>query len=392
MTGGDGSFRIPNRKKNFDKDSKMPARWFIATVILGLSFGGAYWAGLYARKWREAEQPEAVAEGLMIPVANLDIGEVWEEKGFVWQLPIRNLTSDTIQVQQFKTSCGCTSVNPSKLLLQPGETATVALTIDLTHRSSTEEGLSRRPFALSIQPVTLRSRRDGSGWQLHGAIRSRVTLDAKNVHFGEQPIHGQPAVRRELLATVHIPCRDLEVAVDSLVASAIVKRRADDSTRFEITIAANPELPPGSFKAEAKIHVVEPSGERELACTLPIVGEMQPEVRLLPARVLLETRSIGETAEAVVTLQAPPDANVAVDHIEIDDPGLRVEPAAIEGIPSGRAYRLRQQVAKEGEQRSTARFIIRKLNSKPITLPVEIWYRGKQAKKNAAPKMTESQP
>lgn len=358
----------------------MLARWIKATAVLVLSAGLACVGGLYARKWRQPTDQVAV-EGLMIPASNLDFGEVWEEKDFGWQLPIRNVTGDTIEIRKFTTSCGCTAINPPKLFIQPGETTTVQLTIDLTHRSSAETGIALRPLTISVNPITPRSRSGGLGWQLHGTVRSRVTLDPKTVHFGDQPARGQPAVTRQVLATVHVPCQDLKVTVNPHIATATVERRQSDPAQFEITIAVNPELPPGNFHTDAKINVVTPSGKAEFTLLLPIAGDMQPEVRLLPARVFLAPAPIGEIVDAIVTLQVSTEAKVAVDHIEIDDPGLRVEPAAIESVPSGCAYRLIQQVAKEGEQKSMVRFFFRKPGQKPSLVSVEVRYRGESVTK-----------
>jgi hypothetical protein len=103
---------------------------------------------------------------------------------------------------------------------------------------------------------------------------------------------------------------------------------------------------------------------------------MQPEVRLLPSQVLLEAKPVGEMAEAIVTMQAPPEAKVAIDHIEIDGPDVRFESVTVEGIPAGRAFRVRQKVTKEGEQVSIVRFIIRKPDKKLQTFPVQICCRG----------------
>ncbi len=60
----------------------MYARCVLAIGILGLSFGGAYWAGLAARNAKQSPQMEVV-EGLSVASADLDLGEVWEEQGIV---------------------------------------------------------------------------------------------------------------------------------------------------------------------------------------------------------------------------------------------------------------------------------------------------------------------
>lgn len=77
-----------------------------------------------------------------------------------------------------------------------------------------------------------------------------------------------------------------------------------------------------------------------------------------------------------MTLQAAADAKVAVDHIEIDSPDVHVEPATVEGIAAGRAFRVRQKVTKVGEQVSEVRFSIRKPDKKLETLPVQVCCRG----------------
>jgi hypothetical protein len=371
----------------------MRGRWLFAIAILSLSFASAYLGGMAAKKAKGTEQSQEVIGGLVIPSESLDMKEVWEAKDIVWRLPIQNRTSGDIEIQKFLSSCGCTAVEPSRLTIPAGETRTVNLLIDLTHRRVEEYALERRPITISIQPITSAARRvNPAAWQIHGIVRSRVTLDAQTVHFGHQAVRGEPAVKRRVLATVHVPCQLLDVRVNPLVATATIKRRQDDPQRYEITIGVNPELPPGNFQTNAKISVVGPNGDSELAFTLPIIGTMQPEVRLLPARVFLEPKEVGKIAEAIVTLQAPTDARVAVDHIEIDDPELRVEPVTIDGIPAGRAYRLRQQVTKEGEQTSTARFVIRKLDQRLLTLPIEVCYRGEQNKKLAESTKERKQP
>lgn len=299
----------------------------------------------------------------------------------MWRLPLKNVTSDTIRIQKFNTSCACTLIEPHHLLIQPGETATVQLTIDLTHRSYSEEGIARRSFALSVQPVTSHTRKGGFGWQIHGTIRSRVTLEARTVHFGEQPVHGQPAASRLVFARVHVPCQGLDVAVDPRIASAVVKRGEDDPNRFEITIAVNPELSPGIFETDVKISVVELSGRSEPAVTLPVAGIMQPETRLLPALVFLGPKAIGQIAEATVVVQAPSNAKVVFDHIETDNREIQVDPIEIAGSSTHQAFLIKQKVTREGEQRAIVQFILRDRSDKLVQLPVEVTYCGEANKK-----------
>lgn len=353
----------------------MCARWLLGTVILGLSFGVAYWSGLAARNAKQSPSMEVV-DGLAVATADLDLGEVWEEKGIAWRLPIHNQTTQRIEIHDIQQSCGCTDIKPRRLSIAAGETATIDLTLDLTHRTYSDSGQSRRPFSVALHPVLNPKSQPRLSWKLQGTIVSRVTLDKLAIDFGERPIHGGTPVTLKVMATVHVPCQRLEAAVKPEAAAVTVIPQQDEPTEFEIILAANPDLPPGKFQAEVQIFTVSPNGEKALGVTLPISGIMQPEVRLLPSRLLLEAKPVGQMTEAIVTLQAAPDAKVVVDHIEIDSPDLRVEPVAVEGIPAGRAFRVRQKATKEGEQISEVRFVIRKPDKKLITLPVQVCYRG----------------
>jgi len=250
------------------------------------------------------------------------------------------------------------------------------LTLDLTHRTYSDHGQSRRPFEVMLFPVLNPKSRPRLGWKLQGTIVSRVTLDKLAVDFGERPVHGGTPVTQKVRATVHVPCQHLEVRVKPEAATVTINQQEDDKTKFEIVLAANPDLPPGKFQADVQIFTVTPNGEKALGVTLPISGIMQPEDRLLPAQLLLEAKPVGEATEAVVTLQAAADAKVTVDHIEIDSPDLHAEPVKVEGIPAGRAFRVRRKVRKEGEQISEVRFVIRKADKKLITLPVQVCCRG----------------
>src|SRR5262249_23024720 len=200
----------------------------------------------------------------------------------------------------------------------------------------------------------------------------RVTLDALTVHFGETPVHNQPAVTQKVLATLQVPAEHLEVTVNPPVATIEVKRRTDPPEQVEVLIRPHPTLAPGPFKAEALLEVRTSPGERHYGAKLPVSGNMQPEVRALPARLLLGSKPVGQTAEAVVVLQAPPDAKIVIERIESDSPDLHAEPASIDGSPPNRTFRVRQQVTKEGEQSTSVRFFVSRDGQPAAALMMEV--------------------
>ncbi len=78
--------------------------------------------------------------------AALDLGEVWERRDFLHPLVIRNRRSATAEIQGFVASCGCLTVESRSLAVPPGETATVRLKLDLSHRAPHELGQAVRPL------------------------------------------------------------------------------------------------------------------------------------------------------------------------------------------------------------------------------------------------------
>jgi hypothetical protein len=117
----------------------------------------------------------------------LDIGEVWEAKGFRWTLPVTNCSEQDLKIKEWGGSCNCTAISPSSLTIPAGETREITVVLDLTDYKQTERNTSIRTFSAEIVPVVCRM--DGVrittvGWNLQGRIRSALGLERTEVDFG----------------------------------------------------------------------------------------------------------------------------------------------------------------------------------------------------------------
>lgn len=320
-------------------------------------------------------------DGLAVAVSSLDLGECWEEKAVPCQLPIRNLTGNPIEVYDFAASCTCLEVAPRSITVPAHETVTISVKVDLSRRTSIDLGRAVRPFTIEVIPIFKGGKQPRQGWALHGSVRSRITLSTTTLDFGESPVQGEPSPVQKVVAKAHVPSRGLEARTSSRSVTCQVSRVGTTPDTFEVAIAPQSTLPPGSFSANVIIDLITPSGERLPGVTLPVLGQVQPEVRPLPARLLLGSRPVGETVNGVVVLQAPVGAEVAVEQIETDSADVNVEPVAIDGSPAGRTFRVTQRVVKEGDQASTVCFRIRKSGGRPQSVQMEVCYRGEAAGK-----------
>jgi hypothetical protein len=307
----------------------------------------------------------------------LDIGEVWEEKAFQQDLPVRNRTGESVQILAFVTSCGCVSIKPNSLVVPAGETRTVRVTLDLTIRPPWALGLAQRPFETEIYPQVKSTRSAQRVWKLRGTVKCRVALDAPTVDFGEEAVHGLPPAWRKVRATAHVPVERLEAKVDAKLMTAQVKRLGEGAkNQFEIKVAPQPSLPPGPFDSEVEIRAITPDGASVSGATLKVMGRMQPLVRPLPARILMGSRKVGETAEAVLVLQAPEDLALKVEQIAAESPDIHVTALNLPGHPPGRTFRITPRVAKQGDQASAVRFRVSVPGQPPSVLTTEVAYRG----------------
>jgi hypothetical protein len=357
---------------------------FFAAVVV-ISCVGAYQLAVYLAR-PSGGLPQAVPDhpanieigGLVVATADLDLGDVWEDRAFSVALPVMNRTAEPIHVLDFTTSCSCTSVEPRSLDIPAGERRDVRLTIDLTRRGPAEMGAPERTFQVEANPVIRGTPVARSGWPLHGVVHSRVTFDPLFLHFGASAVSDQPPPTRTVHARVHVPCRTLRAEVKPPLGTVEVSRVDGEQDRFDVRVAPLPSLAPGSFQFEVVVDVVSSDGEPLPGAVIPVAGAMQPEVRALPARLFLGAKPVGKEAEAEGVLQVPDGAEWVVDHIETDSPDLSVETAKAPGLPNRRAFLVRAQVTKEGDGKSLVRFFVRKPGRELTPLTMEVNFHGEQ--------------
>lgn len=356
--------------------------WYLLPVVVILSCVAAYRLGTrpLADSPPMTDAPPTPSQeydigGLVVTAASLDMGTVWEDSKFAWELPVSNRTNNPVKIYDFIVSCGCAVVEPRSLTVPAGGTETVTVKLGLTRRSYAEVGKAERPAAVEIIPSLGKGVRPrGRGWELRGVVRSRITTDVLALHFGDTPVHGQAEVTRTVLVTAHVPVQRLAAFVDAEVATVRVNPRSDGV--FEVAVAPRPLLAPGPFKTHLALELITPEGRRLPGITLPVEGTMQSEIRPLPACVVFGPRPVGETAESFVTLQVPTGVDVAVEQAETESPNVRVEAASVEGLPPGQTFRVTQCVTKEGYQSSHFRLVLRKPGKEPAKIAVEVSYTG----------------
>jgi hypothetical protein len=349
----------------------------VLTCLLALGLGTV--AGRRIRADApEARAPRVIVEGLSVDPAALDLGEVWEDDAYVHTLLIRNDNPSPVEVTRFFVSCGCAGVEPQSVSLAPGQTAEVHLKLDFARRTLNDLGRASRPFSVSVGPLLKSSgtMMPSGGWELRAVIKSRVTLDKLSLHFGDEPIQNASPLTRKVHATVHVPDTSLRVSAADNAVSWKIDPHADRPDEFDVAVSTNAAvLKAGPFKTTLNIDVVTTEGDVLPGVKLPIAGTVRPEVRPVPASILLGVRRLGQVAEATVALQMPPGEQWDVERMEVDSPDVKIEPVMADAR-SGKAYRVRVQVSKEGPQVSEVRFFVRKPGREVAPVAMAVSYDG----------------
>jgi hypothetical protein len=380
----------------------MKARTFLIFAIVVGSCGGAYWLGVTGGGRDRAAGPTfQVVDGPGVEATALDLGAVWVGQDFAPSFTIHNRRAGPIEIGEFRTSCGCTAVEPPSLTIPAGGTASVRLRLNLAPRWQPEVAVAARPFFVDVRPVAKLDEHSGPqeqgdcegcsfqapaaketkpspprSWRFGVLVKNPVTLDRLCLHFGDSPVRGGPAVARKVRAGLQVPEAALRArAVPDLVTVRITPEPGDLG-RCELVIAPLPTLPVGAFACKVHLDALLPSGERLPGPALSVWGNVQPAVRALPAQLVLGRGTIGESAESTVTLQGPKGQEWAVDHVELESADVTVQPADVPGLPPGRTFRVRQRITKEGPQASAVRFFVRQAGGPPESVAVQVRYEG----------------
>jgi hypothetical protein len=238
-------------------------------------------------------------EGLTVPPACLNFGEVWEDRHFVWTLPVENRSHEDIQVLEFTSSCKCLGIEPPVLVVPAGQTAEIRLTLDLTdsphpdtnggspegsgfsHRQGTNATVRDFRLAIAYRAAGMPNPRP---WILQGRVRSALALVPPLLYLGDDLVKGQPFEPQTVVVTAHTPLAELTAKCDPALASVHVTPLEGDRNRYAIELALNRTIRAGSFNFNVSVQAVTADGVQPPSLTLPVEGRVEEDVRAVPPR------------------------------------------------------------------------------------------------------------
>lgn len=227
-------------------DRAMPINWW-QTIVLFCLFVAVTAAGLY---WGQTHIVAGIENGyLKVAPERLDFGEVWVQDKFQWTLPITNTSSEPVEVLDIRSSCSCTSIEPTSLVIAPGATVDVKLTLDLTTLDPKEAAKDIRPFDMRVVPVIKGGLAQYTGWEVQGVVRNPLAFVPPSVDFGDDAvIQGKGSMTSGLVVEVTAHASTKALAVECDQATIQVEKVNQQESRFRLTVRPHNELPAGPFK------------------------------------------------------------------------------------------------------------------------------------------------
>jgi hypothetical protein len=340
-----------------------------ATWLVGVAFVAAIIAAYVARRY--LAKATASNRGLRVAPEKLKFGEVWESETFAWSLPITNPNPHPLSISGFAFSCTCATVAPQSLTILPNETVELALLFDL--RSETQELV--RDFSAKIVPQFPTGMVYQDGWTISGRVRRALTLSQKTLNFGDSLVRGQKQGAKAIQAKAAVSLKELRAQYPEEVVSVTIAASRENQTEFDVVVAPNASLPPGSFQIEVTLTPVPENGDALPAVKFPVAGQVSDYARLVPARLLLGTRLVGDVAEETVIVESMSGEPLQLVKIEGTSPGTELTAAPSEAA-GALTLRLRQVIVKEGPASEMVHVLVQANGRDVVKLPVQVLYHG----------------
>jgi hypothetical protein len=260
---------------------------------------------------------------LWIPPERLDFGEVWQEKGFEWVLPIENRANREITITELISNCGCAVIElePRPLTIPADGKANLRAILDLTPPDGAKVAASRRiEFEFGVK-----LRNEGpQTFSLRGVVRTPVTLDAVKIDFGETLVVGTEHSSRRVVVDQLWPLSSVACEADSQCGSAQLS--ASEGGKRILTFQPRPDLGAGDYPSVVRLICTTPEGDVLPPVEIPVKLTILPELRAMPAKLYIGHCSPGGELEGEVVLQSARGRAFSVVRIDVAECGsLSVE-------------------------------------------------------------------
>ncbi|MBX9628558.1 MAG: DUF1573 domain-containing protein [Gemmataceae bacterium] len=238
--------------------------------------------------------PPASAPILHVEPAALNFGTVWEDPRFEWAVPVHNPGPAAVVVERWQASCNCLGVSPDALRLEPGETRSVTVRIDLGDKV----GPSTAPVPVAVGFAPVVGGRVGPAWTVEGVARPLLAAPPPDLVVVASDAGPRfQAVRFDL--SLAVPAAELTATTDQPIVRCEPVLAADGRA-VALNLTADATAPHGtrSFVLDltGRFAPAGPAFRKRLTGAVSVV----PDLRASPTEVAVAGLAAGEVREETV--------------------------------------------------------------------------------------------
>ncbi|GIW91918.1 MAG: hypothetical protein KatS3mg109_2350 [Pirellulaceae bacterium] len=359
----------------------------VTLALVGLVFVSwvSYAVATFSGRTTELPPPE-----LYIEPAALDLGTLWESDSYVHSFSLQNRSSQPVTITGWYRSCPCQVIEPQQLVLGPGETAQVRLTIDLkaVNPQRPEYGqvaavgesavAEPEPVALRLwlQPKLAGRRQLLDGWSFTGTVRKWAVVHPAEISVGEV-VRGVAQELSQATVVCFAPIKTLEAVVDPAKLLVQTEALSGQPPQYRLRLFLQPELTEGPLDVRVGIRATTLDGRQLSGPSLTVFGRVVPSVTVLPSAIYFSPAKVGTSPRELVVLQSRLEEPFQVLGVEVlMDEGaqaeVKVEPVGGEAA----AYQVEACIRQPGSIRRQIVFRVRTQSGREETIRVPLLLYG----------------
>ena len=306
----------------------------------------------------------------------LELGTVWEQPEFPWELPIRNDSQHDVSITGYVSSCACAKIEPQQLTIPAGCTRDIHLTIDLQSSLGEDDLSPERELRIRIAPKTANGRDLAGNWVMRGHVRTALKL-RQMPRFIDRSEKAQPIPPLVFDFNARVPVRGIRVTVSNSDFLVEVERFTPENV-FRVTVRAAKALARGSFTFKLAVRPEVEGGESVPPGVYAVSGEIVADIQPTPKAVNLGAIPLGFVGCETIVFASLTNEKFTVKAVDNRDAGLAIR--ALDGRPD--TFVITQSAVATGPKLTTAHFEISdERTSETVSIPVR--YHGLMPSKEA---------
>lgn len=234
-------------------------------------------------------------ESIAFPVKARRIGEVAKGSRIQFSFPVFNPLSSDMVIDSVTSSCGCTTVTHSHIVIPPGETELISGEVDtLAYRGRRVAILTVRLAAPFLYEQRLR---------VEAFIRQDLVFFPDSVVF-EGVFAGETHQRTTTLMHAGTPkLRIAKITSDQpwLTVTHRETFTAAEKSNHEIAVNVGEDAPPGLLQQQVLIHLHAPE---KTTIPLLVTGEVLDQITISPRSIHLGTLTKNQTEQINLIVRA----------------------------------------------------------------------------------------